>query len=99
MPAGTALGQRQGRYLVQLTGAKTLRIARAGRIAAIPLRQCYPAAGRAKPRRGISIAGQRFITTLIPLASARDAAAGSTTLSCIHIALTPDATPSAMASS
>ena len=40
-------------------------------------------------RRGISIAGQRFITTLRPAASARAAAASSRTSSCIHTTLAP----------
>ena len=40
-------------------------------------------------RRGISIAGQRSITTCNPAASARAAAASSITPNCIHTALAP----------
>src|SRR5262249_52319909 len=42
-----------------------------------------------RPRRGISIAGQRFMTTLSPAISARAAAASSRTSSCIHTTLAP----------
>src|SRR5208282_6223446 len=44
---------------------------------------------RNRPRRGISIAGHRFMTTLRPAASARAAAASSRTPSCIQTTLAP----------